>query len=223
MALLTPLSLAEASALTAQFGLDLTGLEALSHGSVNSNFSLQTRDGRRYFARLYEEQALAGAEVEVSLLATLAEQGARVVAPLSTKAGARVLSHAGKPFAVFPWVDGDWLCLRKVTAAHCESVGAELARVHLASEHVAQLGPGRFRPTDMLQRLERVEREGHTRLGPAIAEVRALYDELLPQRDGSLPLGICHGDFFRDNVLWQGAEIFGAAGLRERRLGQLRL
>lgn len=207
MATLTSLSLADAQVLAARFGLDLVALEALAAGSVNSNFSLTTRDGARYFARLYEEQPLAGAQIEVSLLATLARRGARVVAPCETKEGARVLLHAGKPFAVFPWVDGDWLCLRRVTAAHCEAVGAELARVHAASSEVTPLSEGRFRPTDMLARLDRVESEGPPRLAPALAEIRSFYAEYQPLRDPELPRGICHGDLFRDNVLWQGARI----------------
>ncbi|HET9929087.1 MAG TPA: homoserine kinase [Polyangiaceae bacterium] len=207
MATLTPLSLADAQGLAARFGLDLAALEPLAAGSVNSNFALEMRDGTRYFARLYEEQPLAGAQVEVALLATLARRGARVVAPCETAQGERVLLHAGKPFAVFPWVDGDWLCLRRVNAAHCEAVGAELARVHAASSEVPPLSEGRFRPRDMLARLERVEREGPPRLAPALAEIRARYAEYLPKRDPELPRGICHGDLFRDNVLWQGPRI----------------
>ncbi|MFZ5889787.1 MAG: homoserine kinase [Myxococcota bacterium] len=207
MALLTHLSLENARALCAAFGLELSAIEPLAHGSVNSNFRLTTLDGTRYFARLYEEQPLAGARVEVELLATLARRGARVVAPCATAAGERVLLHDNKAFAVFPWVDGDWLCLRSVTGDHCAAVGAALAEVHLASGDVQPLGPGRFRPDDMLERLERVEREGPARLGPALAEIRAYYADYLPQRNAELPRGICHGDLFRDNVLWRGPEI----------------
>jgi homoserine kinase type II len=193
--------------MSARFGLELTRIEPLSLGSVNSNFRLTTRDGSRYFARLYEEQPLAGAELEVSLLATLAERGARVVAPCSTSTGQRVLLHSGKPFAVFPWIEGEWLCLQRVDAKHCGAVGAALAAVHLASSSVGPLGEGRFRPADMLSRLDRVGREGPPRLAAPIAEIRALYAEYLPRRNSDLPRGICHGDLFRDNVLWSGSEI----------------
>jgi homoserine kinase type II len=207
MATLTSLSFEDAQNMSARFGLELTRVEPLSLGSVNSNFRLTTRDGSRYFARLYEEQPLAGAELEVSLLATLAERGARVVAPCSTSTGQRVLLHAGKPFAVFPWIEGVWLCLQRVNAEHCKAVGAALAAVHLASDSVAPLGEGRFRPADMSSRLDRVEREGPPRLAAPIAEIRALYAQYLPRRNSGLPRGICHGDLFRDNVLWSGSEI----------------
>lgn len=207
MALLSELSLEQARQLGARFGLRVSSVEALELGSVNSNFRLVTADGGQYFARLYEEQALAGAQTEVRLLATLSAAQVPVVDPLSTVSGERVVEHEGKPFAIFPWVAGDWLCLRQVTPEHCRSLGAALARVHAASEKVGSLPEGRFRPSDMLARLERVEREGHARLGPHLARLRECYASYLPRRDASLPRGVCHGDLFRDNVLWQGPRL----------------
>lgn len=207
MARLSELSLAQARSLGAEFGLDVRSVEALELGSVNSNFRFVDASGGHYFARLYEEQALSGAETEVRLLATLSAAQVPVVDPLGTRAGARVIEHEGKPFAIFPWVAGDWLCLRSVTAEHCRALGAALARVHLASSRVGTLPEGRFRPSDMLARLDRVEAAGHARLRPEIARVRECYARYLPRRDESLPRGVCHGDLFRDNVLWQGERL----------------
>lgn len=207
MARLSELSLEQARALGAEFGLTVRSVEALDAGSVNSNFRFIDSDGTQYFARLYEEQALSGAQTEVRLLATLSTARVPVVDPLSTPSGARVVEHAGKPFAIFPWVAGDWLCLRDVTPEHCRALGASLARVHMASAAVGSLPDGRFRPSDMLARLDRVEREGHARLAPEIAAIRECYARYLALRDPTLPRGVCHGDLFRDNVLWQGPRL----------------
>src|SRR5690349_5487406 len=121
MALLTALSTEEAVALGRLYGLEVERCEALSQGSVNSNFALWTRDGTRYFARLYEEQVRAGAEIELGLLRTLAQAAVPVVNPLNASSGELCVEHGGKPFAVFPWLDGDWLCLQRVTPFHCHA------------------------------------------------------------------------------------------------------
>jgi len=203
LAKLSPLSLDSARALGRDYGLDVVVVEPLALGSVNSNFRLETADSRSYFARIYEEQELAGAEREIQLLSRLAEQGVPVVRPLSPG----VRQCAGKPFAVFPWISGDWLCLQRVGADSCRKVGEALGRVHRADVPDALLPEGRFRPVDMLARLERVRATGPASLAADVDFVSRKYAEYAERRDAELPGGVCHGDLFRDNVLWQGAEI----------------
>jgi len=207
MALLTALPTDAALALGAEFGLAVRACEALAVGSVNSNFALVTADGTRFFARLYEEQPTVGAERELALLELLATSGVPVVRPLRATSGQLVREYQGKAFAVFPWLEGDWLCLKRVTREHCREVGAALARVHNVSAQAQGLSEGRFRPEDMLERLKRVEAEGPPRLKAAVDYARDRYAHYLLRRNLSLPRGICHGDLFRDNVLWQGSKL----------------
>jgi len=42
---------------------------------------------------------------------------------------------------------------------------------------------------------------------PAVAEINERFDHYEALRAKDLELGICHGDLFRDNVLWQGGEV----------------
>jgi homoserine kinase type II len=206
MALLTPLALDEARELGRPYGVELFTLEPLELGSVNSNFRARTRDGRVLFARLYEEQGPAGAAAEVALLGGLARSGVPV--PEALPLEGPLPAHRGKPFVVFPWIDGQIRCVRGVRAADARAVGRALAEVHRASDAVGRLGPGRFRPEDMLARLERVDREGsRSSLDADVSRIRSLYARLVAARDASLPSGVVHGDLFRDNVL------FGNAGI----------
>ena len=206
MALLTELPLAEARVLGRAYGVELASLEPLSLGSVNSNFRAVASDGRVLFARLYEEQGIAGARAEVALLAALARAGSKV--PEALPLAGELPLHAGKPFVVFPWVAGEILCHARVDTAACERVGAALARVHLASAGAPKLGPGRFGPGDMLARLARVQGETTSpALLADVARVQALYAEYVPARSSVLPSGIVHGDLFRDNVLFANGEI----------------
>jgi homoserine kinase type II len=206
VALLTALSLADAERLARAYGVELASIEALSVGSVNSNFRATSRDGRTLFARLYEEQGQAGAEGELALLEALAAKGIPVSRPLPHAGPVPTLGD--KPFAVFPWVEGEILCLGRVTPEACRRVGRALALVHLASATLPRLGPGRFGPPDMLERLARVERENaRPALMADVARVRELYARYVAERDPSLPHGVVHGDLFRDNVLWRGGEL----------------
>jgi homoserine kinase type II len=117
-------------------------------------------------------------------------------------------SHRGKPFALFPWVQGDVRCARAVGPEDCREVGSALAAVHLASSGIAPLGPGRFGPDSMLERVRRMEREApRPELMPVLTRVRGDYARLVPLRDATLPTGIVHGDLFRDNVLFSGSHV----------------
>jgi hypothetical protein len=145
VALLTSLPLADATRLTREFGLQINAIEPLSAGSVNSNFALTAQDGRRYFARLYEEQGRDGALAELKLVAALSRAGVPVVQCLPRSDGAGVGEFQGKAFAVFPWLDGEILCQGRVSEDACQKLGAALARMHLTTPSLARPPEGRFR------------------------------------------------------------------------------
>lgn len=203
MALLTTLSLSDVQRLAREFSVEVTALEALSAGSVNSNFSLSDSSGRRYFARLYEEQGRQGALAELQLVATLARAGVPVVECLARSDAGGVGEFEGKPFAVFPWLEGEILCQKRVTPDACHKLGAALARVHLATPELATPSEGRFRIRDLRERLDRVERDGHRPYFDDVARIRERLAHYEGQRAGlAAPRGVIHSDLFRDNVLW---------------------
>ena len=205
MGLFTHLSLDEARDLGRQFGVDVARVEPLEAGSVNSNYRITDAAGVPYFARVYEEQGQSGAEAEVRLLVELARSGIQTTPPL-THGGRSVATFRGKPFAMYPWIDGEILCQARVQEQHCERVGAALARIHVASSRVRRLGEGRFRVEDITARLDRIERESRE-YAPEASEIRRRLDHYSKRRNPDLPKGVIHGDLFRDNVLWRDGEI----------------
>ena len=207
MALLTELSLAAAAPLVQTFGVDLKRIEPLSVGSVNSNFRLTDRTGKIYFARLYEEQDHVGAVREHAIVAALDDAGVPVVRALQRRDGGSLADFDGKAFAMFPWVDGEILCQARVTPAHCFALGAALARVHSCSGRAPTLPEGRFRIPDLRERLKKVEAAGRASLLPAVSLIRSKLDQYEAARVPGLERGICHGDLFRDNVLWRGGQL----------------
>jgi homoserine kinase type II len=200
MGVFTHVSEAEARALLEHYDVGgLREIQGIPAGSVNSNYALETARGR-FFLRVYEEQDEAGARSEAALLAHLAARGVKTPAPLARTDGAKLSHHAGKPVALFPWIEGGMRCQASVTEEDAARVGAELARVHVAGQGV-EAGEGRFNYEDLIVRIERIAKASQPDLA---AQASALEEHLRVWMDrrAALPVGLIHGDLFRDNVLW---------------------
>ncbi len=203
VAFLTALRLDEAREIAASYGLSVQSIEPFAGGSVNSNFCLSLEDGRRLFLRVYEEQNRDGAFAELELVSELGRKGVPTPAPLARGDGTFLSEHRQKPVALFPWIEGEVLCQKRVTALHAEKLGAALAAVHLAG--VEAHSEGRFSPAALESRLSRIERDSPAHQEDA-RRIRALVSSYLPRRE-ALPSGLVHGDLFRDNVLWDDGEL----------------
>lgn len=209
------MTLAEAQAIGAEYGLDILQVEALSAGSVNSNFRLRTRSGDAFFLRVYEEQAFDGAAQELELVTELHRLGVPTPTPLARLAGGFTARHSGKPVGVVPWLQGEILCSARVTPDSARRLGHALAEVHVASARLSRIPRGRFGVSDLLGRLDHIERTAPAHAADAafIRERLARYSEATTARSGApanaaeLPAGLIHGDLFRDNVLFRGRDL----------------
>lgn len=177
-----------------------TGIEA---GTVNTSYALDL-DAGRFFLRVYEEQGELGARAEAALLVHLASRGVKTPAPVPGKDGAVVRLVAGKPAALFPWVEGDMLCQDAVTAEAAAEVGEALGRLHLAGgPPEASLGEGRFGPKDLVTRCARVASSPDAAAAGLADVLAASVRDVAARRRADLPSGLVHGDLFRDNVLFR--------------------
>jgi homoserine kinase type II len=213
MALLTPLSLADAQRLGARYGLSVASVRGIPAGSVNSNFELTLDGGDRVFLRVYEEQTALSAAGEARLLEHLAARGVTTPRPLALQReadpGTFIAEHAGKPVAVFPWVRGEALCQARVNPDAAYQVGAALGRVHAAGASFAFAPPSRFGVAQLVERIRGLQAMA---LSADLAEVVArlagrleAFEDRDPERAPGA--GLVHGDLFRDNVLWEGSAI----------------
>lgn len=205
MACLTTLTLAEATVLASEYGLQLRSFDALEAGSVNSNFRFVVAGGP-VFGRIYEEQGLAGAEAESRMLTELAETGVPVSPPLPRRDGALVGLAHGKPFGLYPWVVGEWLCHQRLTAEHCRLLGEALARVHLATSRLTAFPPGRFGLPQIRERLTFIQRTA-PQFASAVEFIESGIGRYEREVNPELPRGLIHGDLFRDNVLWRHGSV----------------
>jgi homoserine kinase type II len=202
MAILTVPGPEELQALASAYDLGpLHESRGIQAGTVNTSYALRLGE-KRYFLRIYEEQAEDGARREAALLLHLSRAGVPTPPPLADKNGALTRAIAGKPCALFPWIDGDMLCQRAVQASDAEAVGEALARIHLAGPGGADPGPGRFGPKDLIVRCDRVATSTDEAARAEQDRLREAVRAAAARRDPSLPSGLIHGDLFRDNVLW---------------------
>lgn len=210
MALLTPLSPDDARRLGARFGLDVASARPILAGSVNTNVELSLAGGGRAFLRVYEEQTLATAAHDARQLAHLAAHGVATPRPLPLvdEPDLFIADFASKPVAVFPWVDGEILCQKRVTEDAAAQVGEALARVHVAGASFAEAAPSRFGVAQLKARIRTL------RAAALPPELTAVVDRLAARlatftdrRTTGVGTGLVHGDLFRDNVLWRDGRI----------------
>jgi homoserine kinase type II len=109
---------------------------------------------------------------------------------------------------VFETMGGEEVCQAMVDPPRARAVGALVARAHAAAQGFPRRRGGRFQRQDVRQRLEEVAALDRPELRDAVGVLRDELDGLDARRD-SLPLGVIHGDLFRDNVRWEGDRVVG--------------
>ncbi len=208
--------------------------EPVACGLLNHGYRLHTTRGR-FFVKRYlddpdrpERRATHPATIARQHRATvrLGALGLPVAAPIGDGDGRTVSVIGGRPYALYPWVDGRHRAGSELTGEQCRRLGALLGRVHTALERVLPNGgagtPGagqasaradetyacieqllgaarRHRPHDALDRLAEHR----------LLERRALLDRHAHRRPadptGSVT-GWVHGDFHPLNLLYRGPE-----------------
>src|ERR1700730_3659548 len=114
-------------------GYDIGGLmsyKGIAEGVENSNFLMHTSKGA-FILTLYEKRVAADdLPYFLSLMAHLAERGARCQRPAMSRKGERYPALADRPEAIINFLEGVWP--RRPNAADCAGVGDALAKMHLA-------------------------------------------------------------------------------------------
>jgi homoserine kinase type II len=197
------MTLDEARALGALYGLEVNGLKPVPAGSVNSNFILELSDAKRVFARVCEESAREQVVVQNRLLGDLIAGGVSTPSPLVRGDGTTVAEHAGKPVVLFGFSAGESLCQQRVRPVHTAALGGELARIHRVGRGYQGAPVNRFGIAQLGQRLAGIDRAGLSdELGADLSLLAERLDELAERTTDHPADTVIHGDVFRDNVLW---------------------
>jgi len=208
MAVYTDVSFEDLEKLLADFDIGAPRtFKGIAEGVENSNYYLQTSTAS-FILTLYEKRVRADdLPFFLGLLEHLAARGIACPLPVRNRSGKQWTRLAGRPAALFTFLDG--LSLRRPEVSHCAAAGAALAALHEAGKDFALKRPnalGHQGWSELAQacipRAEEVE-EG---LSELIASAHA---ELTARWPIGLPEGVIHADLFPDNVLFMDGGVSG--------------
>ncbi len=183
---------------------DLTGLEGVSSGIENTNYFVDTSQGR-WVLTVFERLGFEQLPFYLRLMQHLARHGLPVPEPRADAGGEIMHRLRGKPAALCTRLAGRHVELP--TLAHCAQLGGTLARLHGAA---ADFGMQQPNLRGLLW-----WRETAPRVRPYLdADACALLDEELRFQEqlaasaayAGLPRAAVHADLFRDNVLFDSAD-----------------
>jgi homoserine kinase type II len=208
MAVFTALTDAEVQRLLLQYPIGgLRRCEGIAAGIENSNFFLTTEAGE-FVLTVFERLSFAQLPFYLELMRHLARRGLPVPSPCETSAGALIAEVRGKPVAIVDRLPGRWV--EAPTPAQCATMGALLARMHLAASDFPRFQPNLRGIGWWKDALVRLEPKVADHVFHQLAEEVIFQDSFFrsPQFE-QLPAGPVHADLFRDNVLWDGDRIGG--------------
>jgi homoserine kinase type II len=199
MSVFTKVTEADVSAWLPRFAVgSLVSLVPISEGIENTNYFLSTDSGE-FVLTLFERLPPEDLPFYLNFTAHLSRSGVAVPAPIADRSGTLFAMLNGKPAALAERIAGR--PNMQPTAAHCAAVGAELARLHIASHQYRgrltnKRGPGWMLSTSRAVRGS-ITAEQYELIAAELAHQRA-------RRVTRLPSGAIHADLFRDNVLFDG-------------------
>ncbi len=177
--------------------------EGISDGIENTNYFVTT-DRQETVLTLFETHTFEEMGYFLDLMAHMAEHGIPSAHPIADNDGHYLRMLNDRPAALVERLAGT--SLDHPTDSQCATLGATLARMHLAgSSFGGRRANGRGHDW-------RMQTAGKllAHVPPADTEhLRAEMDFQCANRFDNLPGGVIHADLFRDNALWSGDRLTG--------------
>ena len=212
MAVFTEVSLDQAQALSNQLGLGrVSGLRGIKAGIENSNFFLSTQNGKdngEFVLTLFERLSFEQLPFYLRLMQHLSAHGVRVPGPRADANGEILFELAGKPAAVVEKLAGGHELAPDVS--HCEQVGSQLARMHLAGRDFTLAQPNLRGLPWWTETVPVVLPYLTPSQAELISTELAFQQQLAASKQyAELPQGPVHADLFRDNVMFDRGQLTG--------------
>ncbi len=208
MAVYTHLGAEDLARLLAEYDVgELVSAKGIAEGVSNSNWLVETTSGR-FILTMYERRIdIRHLPFFLGLLDHLAAHGCAVPATIHDRSGAAFREIDGKSVALIEFLPG--VSPTRPTAAQAHSVGAELARMHLAAEEFTPRRKNDLGPEQAAAILESCGREALREIDPLLPSILDRAHELVAGWPSNLERSIIHSDLFPDNVLMVGDRVSG--------------
>lgn len=181
--------------------------KGIAEGVQNSNFLLETAEGR-FIMTIYEKSvAIADLPFYLGATETAADKGLPAARPVRTITGATTQTIRGKTCALCTFLSG--VSAKRPTAAQARAVGAALAQLHLALSDFPLSRANDLAPDDWTALWRGREDDGEAL---EVGTASAIDADLLTIGQSwptDLPKGTIHADLFPDNVLYIGDRVCG--------------
>ncbi|MDH5649090.1 MAG: homoserine kinase [Gammaproteobacteria bacterium] len=204
MSVYTVISQADLKQFLSHYGQgDLVGFEGISSGIENTNYFVDTDNGR-FVLTIFEHHTSDELPFFLDLTAFLSEHDIPCAHPVADKKGAYLRQLKSKPAALVQRLAGR--SLDKPAPDHCAQVGEVLARMHVAGQQFDQYRTNVRGPNWWHQTAKALEDHIDGEDLDILREEISYQDQF---RNNNLPKGIIHADLFRDNVLFEGDGLCG--------------
>lgn len=208
MAVYTEVSDEELAQFVAEYEIGaVLACKGIAEGVENSNYLLQTETGP-YILTLYEKRVVReDLPYFIELMEFLARHGIPCPTPLHGRDGQSLRELCGRPAAIVTFLEGMWP--RRIQPYHCAALGKALGQLHVASASFPMsrrndLSVNAWRSLFDSCKSRADEIEGG--LADLLADE---LDYLEANWPTDLPVGICHGDLFPDNVFFREKTLSG--------------
>ncbi len=203
MAVFTEVTFRDAQALAHRLNLGtLQELRGITAGIENTNYFLTTESGE-FVLTVFERLGFEQLPFYLQLMKHLASRGLAVPDPQADAQGQILFELEGKPAAVVNKLRGSHQLAPDLF--HCEQVGAELARMHLAAQDFPLSLPNLRGLAWWTETVPVVLPFLSPEQSDLIRTELSFQQQLAASATyAELPRGPIHADLFRDNVMFEG-------------------
>ena len=185
----------------------LLSFAGIAEGVENSNFLLRT-ERANYILTLYEKRVdPQDLPFFIEVMEVLAGSDMSCPLPVPARDGSILQQLAGRPAAVFSFLDGTWS--RYPNRKKCAALGRTLASLHLKAAPVTRLRKNALGPAGWRPLLDSIGDDADILRAGMGKTIRTQLDSILVDWPEALPRGVIHADLFPNNVLFIGDELTG--------------